>query len=189
MPHRLFFVVRHQRVLERIYPIEQDETTIGRSPESLLCLMDPYVSRRHAVIVHTSGGYLIRDLGSRNGTQLNDQPLGDAILSNTDHVQIGPYCLKAFDDAAAAQVDAETLELSTIHGYREIVPEGIRESLTPRQQRVFDQFLKGYSEKEVAMALGLSVNTVHTHARSIYAMFAVSSRSELLARCVPLMRR
>lgn len=185
----LYFVIRHQRTLERIFTVEKDETTIGRSPRSILYLLDPYVSRQHAVVIRTTGGFLIRDLGSRNGTRLNSKPLTEAILTNGDHVDIGPYSLRAFHDLTAAQLDAETAQVSTVLDFRSIVPDEIRESLTPRQRSVYDHFVQGFSEKEIASALELSVNTVHTHARAIYAMFAVSSRSELLARCLPPQRR
>ncbi|MEI8379954.1 MAG: FHA domain-containing protein [Planctomycetota bacterium] len=184
----LYLVIRHQRALEQIYLIEKDETMIGRSPNSVFCLMDPHVSRQHLKIIRTAVGFLARDLGSRNGTRLNGKPLTEAILCTADHLELGPFSLKAFHDFAEAKADSETEEVSTVLDYRSIVADEIRESLTPRQQRVYDHFLLGQSEKEIALALDLSVNTIHTHARAIYSIFAVSSRSELLARCVPQRR-
>ncbi len=184
----LYLVIRHQRALEQIYLIENDETTIGRSPASVLCLMDPHVSRKHLTIIRTAGGFLARDLNSRNGTRLNGKPLTEAILSSSDLIELGPFSLKAFHDLAEAKADSETEEVSTVNDYRSMLADEIRQSLTPRQQLVYDHFLLGHSEKEIAQALDLSVNTVHTHARAIYSIFAVSSRSELLARCVPQRR-
>ncbi len=181
---QLYLVIRHQRALEQIYRIENDETTIGRSPNSVLCLMDPHVSRQHLKIIRTPGGYLARDLGSRNGTRLNGKSLTEAILCSADCLELGPFSLKAYHDFSEAKVDSETQDVTTVLDYRAMIADEIRESLTPRQQRVYDYFLLGHSEKEIAQALDLSVNTIHTHARAIYSIFAVSSRSELLARCV-----
>jgi DNA-binding CsgD family transcriptional regulator len=44
--------------------------------------------------------------------------------------------------------------------------------------------LTGKSEKEVAKALGISVNTVHVHVRGLYKRLEVTTRAELLARCL-----
>lgn len=46
---------------------------IGRSSDCQLILEDDYVSTRHARISRTSGGYQVEDLGSTNGTFLNNQ--------------------------------------------------------------------------------------------------------------------
>ncbi len=49
--------------------------TIGRTPENTVCLgFSPTVSRQHAIIrCHNGYEYQIMDLGSRNGTYVNDQ--------------------------------------------------------------------------------------------------------------------
>ncbi|MFW6164479.1 MAG: FHA domain-containing protein, partial [Planctomycetota bacterium] len=41
---------------------------IGKLPTNDLCLNKQNISRAHCQIVHVNGGYLVRDLGSRNGT-------------------------------------------------------------------------------------------------------------------------
>lgn len=46
--------------------------TIGRSADCQLILDDDYVSTHHARIVRTSAGYVVEDLGSTNGSYLND---------------------------------------------------------------------------------------------------------------------
>ena len=47
-------------------------TTIGRAPGNSVVVDDPRVSRHHVVIrVHEDGSYVVSDLGSANGTQLN----------------------------------------------------------------------------------------------------------------------
>jgi DNA-binding NarL/FixJ family response regulator len=44
--------------------------------------------------------------------------------------------------------------------------------------------LRGASEKQVAFDLNLSQHTVHSYAKSIYSAYRVSSRAELLVRCL-----
>ena len=46
---------------------------IGRSPDCQLLLEDDYVSTKHARIVVTATGYQVEDLGSTNGTFVNNQ--------------------------------------------------------------------------------------------------------------------
>ena len=49
---------------------------IGRSPECSLVLTDDFASGRHARLSQTANGWVVEDLGSTNGTQLNGTPLG-----------------------------------------------------------------------------------------------------------------
>jgi DNA-binding CsgD family transcriptional regulator len=61
--------------------------------------------------------------------------------------------------------------------------------LSPRQRQTLIALLEGDSEKEVALRLGLSVNTVHEYVTSLYRHFGVSSRAELLAHFLRRSRR
>jgi hypothetical protein len=66
-------------------------TLIGRSPDCHVFLDDVTVSRRHAEIVHENDAYVIRDLGSLNGTFVNRHRIESAVLEADDEVQIGKY--------------------------------------------------------------------------------------------------
>ena len=52
-----------------------DQIKIGRSADCQLILDDDYVSTRHARIYRSGDGYLVEDLGSTNGTYLNNERL------------------------------------------------------------------------------------------------------------------
>jgi DNA-binding NarL/FixJ family response regulator len=54
--------------------------------------------------------------------------------------------------------------------------------LTERQRQVLAPLLRGEGERRVAHLLNISVPTVHTHVRRIYAHFGVHSRAELIYR-------
>ena len=76
------------------FPIDTDETTVGRSPDCDIFLDDVTVSRRHAVLVEEDGAFTIEDLGSLNGTFVNRRRIEDVQrLSDGDEVQIGKYRL------------------------------------------------------------------------------------------------
>ena len=57
---------QHVRLLNQTLAV-----TIGTLGDSDLALTDPTVSRNHAVVEEKADGYLLRDLGSTNGTYLD----------------------------------------------------------------------------------------------------------------------
>ena len=73
--------------------LDAEVTTAGRHPESDIFLDDVTVSRRHAEFVRDNDTFLIRDVGSLNGTYLNRERIESAPLSGGDEVQIGKYRL------------------------------------------------------------------------------------------------
>ena len=65
---------------------------IGRSPSCNLTLEDPLVSRQHIKIFIADRDATIEDLGSRNGTLVNNEPLFDASpLKHKDRVRVGSH--------------------------------------------------------------------------------------------------
>lgn len=56
------------------------EVTVGRAPDNTVVLDDPLVSRHHARLVPSEGGYRLQDLQSLNGIQLNGRPAGPGEL-------------------------------------------------------------------------------------------------------------
>jgi pSer/pThr/pTyr-binding forkhead associated (FHA) protein len=76
--------------------LDADVTTAGRHPDSDIFLDDVTVSRRHAEFARTGRGFLVRDVGSLNGSYLNRNRIEEAPLSNGDEVQIGKYRLIFF---------------------------------------------------------------------------------------------
>ena len=80
--------------------------SIGRSPENHLQLNDLQISRKHAVILQTPAGTLVRDLGSGNGTFIGDRRVLEYRLSDGDMITIGPFQLKYLNENAPATVPA-----------------------------------------------------------------------------------
>ena len=68
----------------------QEETLIGRKASNDIRPADPAVSRYHALIRRIDGQYVLNDLGSSNGTFLNDRALyAPHILQPGDRVRLG----------------------------------------------------------------------------------------------------
>jgi DNA-binding response OmpR family regulator len=71
------------------WALDQDEFLIGRDPDCDLTIPERQVSRHHARIRRASSGYLIEDLGSRNGTHVNGVPVEMPVpLQDGDVIQI-----------------------------------------------------------------------------------------------------
>ncbi|MFT7465455.1 MAG: ABC-type multidrug transport system ATPase subunit, partial [Pseudohongiellaceae bacterium] len=69
-------------------------TVVGRGPKSGLLLPHPAISRSHAEIKERGDGYVLRDLGSQNGSYVNGTRLrGQHTLVVGDRIDIGPYTL------------------------------------------------------------------------------------------------
>jgi len=92
---------------ERLSWASDTRLCIGRTNTCEAVIDEPSVSRRHAEILHTSQGWVIRDLGSTNGTLLNGVRLGrvDQRLQRNDLIRPGDISLvvaELIDDAEPA---------------------------------------------------------------------------------------
>jgi hypothetical protein len=73
----------------------QDHATLGRAPDNHVVLSDAYVSSYHARLDRRNGEWWLTDLGSRNGTRLNEVPITKpAPLASGDVIGIGQVELK-----------------------------------------------------------------------------------------------
>ena len=66
--------------LGKMFPLGTTTVIIGRKaidPSADIVLNDGFISRRHAEIVYKDGSYMIRDLGSTNGTTLDGKMVND----------------------------------------------------------------------------------------------------------------
>ena len=84
------------------FVLDVELVTAGRHPESDIFLDDVTVSRRHAQFVRAGSGYLVKDVGSLNGTYVNRQRIDEAVLAGGDEVQIGKYRLAYLSGPAGA---------------------------------------------------------------------------------------
>lgn len=73
----------------RAHPITSPSVVIGRSRECDLRVADGNASRRHAEVVQEGDAYVVVDLGSTNGTELNGRRITREELTDGDRITIG----------------------------------------------------------------------------------------------------
>lgn len=78
----------------RTFRLGAGPVTLGRLPECDIVMSDPGASRQHARIRHVDGEYVLTDLGSTNGTLVNDDPVRERILQDGDRITIGETLLE-----------------------------------------------------------------------------------------------
>ncbi len=68
-------------------------STVGRDATNQVRLHDTEISRRHAEFRQVEGGFQLVDIGSANGTFVNNQPIKSVALQSGDHIRIGQSIL------------------------------------------------------------------------------------------------
>jgi pSer/pThr/pTyr-binding forkhead associated (FHA) protein len=89
------------KTLREVILHKDSVTTIGREHSNDICLENLAVSRFHAKIYRQDWTFYIEDLGSTNGTALNDKMVKwKAGLRKNDKITIAKYTLVFIDDRA-----------------------------------------------------------------------------------------
>jgi pSer/pThr/pTyr-binding forkhead associated (FHA) protein len=89
---RLFLTLNNQ-VLSHHFILSGKEVTIGRGPDNRIIIDHPAVSLKHAMIVHDEQGLHLSDLGSSNGTMVNNERVMSCQLAHQDWVVVGKYLI------------------------------------------------------------------------------------------------
>lgn len=78
-------------IVGKVIDLESGRSSIGRSEESVICIPLPELSRHHAELEQRDVGFILRDLGSRNGTFVNGQrlPKHGQALQVGDTIRLG----------------------------------------------------------------------------------------------------
>jgi len=89
------FISQQPQTFGREYPLgDKQAVTLGRAPDNDIVLDSASVSRHHARVEETESGYVLQDLGSKNGTWINDQPVVvPTALHDGDTVRLGDVAL------------------------------------------------------------------------------------------------
>jgi diguanylate cyclase (GGDEF)-like protein len=133
----------------RRYQLADRALLIGRADDRDVKIDDPSVSRRHARIAPAEGGgHAVEDLGSTNGTHVNDEPIKEPRrLADGDYLRVGN---RLYRYLAGGNVEAEYHE--------EIYRLAVRDGLTGlSNRRALNEFLDREVARSTRHARPLSV--------------------------------
>jgi DNA-binding NarL/FixJ family response regulator len=168
----------------RLVELKDDRSTFGRAATNhVVVLLDPSVSRLHAVVERYATGFCLRDLGSANGTFLNgERVMGEVRLRTGDEIRLGNSRLTFY---AMGDDDLETTA----------VTEG-PPALTRREHQLLvalcrpvfsgGPFNQPASIRQLAAELFVTEAAVKFHLANLYGKFGLTERADGLPRRVTL---
>jgi pSer/pThr/pTyr-binding forkhead associated (FHA) protein len=150
----------------------RDLVVVGRHPHCDLWVDNPGVSRQQLRISRLPGGeFQVEDLGSANGTFLNDKPVRTATVRNGDVLQFSKYTLRVgIEGAAPAVVRPSSRNRSD--------GDGATVMLSPTELRELLQDVRGEAAPVMRSAPAASASTV----RSAVAATAAPKTASATAR-------
>lgn len=99
-------VLRFKDAIVQEYPLENEETTIGRKPNNTIEIDNLAVSGLHARVLQIGNKAILEDMGSTNGTLVDNKPIRKHVLKHGDVITIGKHTL-AFVDMNAINTPHE----------------------------------------------------------------------------------
>jgi pSer/pThr/pTyr-binding forkhead associated (FHA) protein len=167
----------HGPVAGRRVELSSEELTTGRSDQNDLVLDDKLVSRLHAIFMRRGDVILLEDLGSHNGTYVNDERLhtirqlhhGDTIVVGTSRI--------LFEDPSV--ITEETTQVADPGAFA-------AQTFTQRQLQVLRLLARGLNNKQIGERLFVSERTVKAYLSSIFEKLEVANRAGAVAAALRL---
>jgi pSer/pThr/pTyr-binding forkhead associated (FHA) protein len=101
------FVFRGRRK-EASHDLDKKRIVIGRAEDADVCLDNPLVSRRHALVSFENGGWRVEDLATSNGLWVNGKRVMTSDLQIGDTIEIGSHVL-VFESPTAYLAGIDTI--------------------------------------------------------------------------------
>ena len=98
----------------RRFELDKDNVVLGRGSDCDIQIDRDSVSRKHARIFRAGSQWMVEDLGSTNGSYVNDAPVKRAQLRDSDFVKIGAAIFKFFFGAGIESSYHEEIYKMTI---------------------------------------------------------------------------
>jgi len=132
----------------REYPLKHGDNSIGRGVDNDVILADIAVSRKHTLICFEGNDFVLRDLGSGNGTLVNGKRVDAHPLRDGDQLELGntlmrfvhplaaaPMAPAAIANMATVVTQQKQVELDPVRSTADIKPGGAPAVMTRRERR------------------------------------------------------
>jgi pSer/pThr/pTyr-binding forkhead associated (FHA) protein len=167
----------HGPVGGRRVEIDSEELTVGRASQNDLQLDDPLVSRLHAIFMRRGDVVLLEDLGSHNGTYVNNERLHQVRqLHHGDQVVLGSS-RAMYEDPSLITEENTVVSEPTAYA---------AQTFTQRQLQVLRLLARGLANKQIAERLFVSERTVKAYLSSIFEKLQVQNRSGAITAALRL---
>ncbi len=114
-------VVIHGLELGKKYNLNRSQFIIGRSSKADIQIDQEAVSRNHCKIINTGSAILLRDLGSTNGTYINDEQIDEYVLRDGDFIKVGRCIFKFLSGSnIESAYHEEIYKLTTMDGLTQV---------------------------------------------------------------------
>ncbi len=154
--------------------IKKEQFLIGRSQKCHLCVGSTAVSRKHCVINRHSASVTIKDLGSRNGTLVNDQRITEEFeISSGDEIVVGPLRFQI-----TISTGISNRKRSKVKSVAEAVERTASTSDSRVQEDDITQWLIDPESSSSAVTETQTIQTDDTHAAGLQQELAKSDTTE-----------
>lgn len=191
-------VINDETGKTQIFELSAPTISIGRAEVNDLVLNHPSISRYHARISVLPGGtVLLNDLGSLNGTYVNNQKVQEATLEAGDCINAGVYELR-YEVGPATRLRIETGETVPGHVAELIDPENLTDSLRPApsaapiedvaiEDRVRDLEKENHLLK-LLLGVGKTLSAAHTSEETLERVMQLIFQMENVERGFVMLR-
>jgi pSer/pThr/pTyr-binding forkhead associated (FHA) protein len=113
-------VVLSEGLTGRTHELKAERTTIGRLEDNSFQVPDSSVSSHHCEIILRGSDVLVRDLGSTNGSFLNNERITEATLKPSQVLRLGQVEIRLEGDTPPSQ------QQKRVFDHTQVVPQGIK---------------------------------------------------------------
>jgi adenylate cyclase len=136
--------------------------TIGRHPDNSVQILDRIVSKEHAHVIQQSDGtFMLKDLGSLNGTYVGNTRVHEQILKHGDEITMGSTRL-LYSERPATEESLQRVTIAPSHGFNEShirhkVEADKAERFLPAKDLPVDSLKRDYEKLRIAHELGQAI--------------------------------
>lgn len=174
------------RLGDQEYALPEGHYFIGRGPAADIRIDDELVSRRHAILHVGNDRVDVEDLNSHNGLYVDGRRVrGTLELRAGDKITIGIHELELVRTESQPPEGGATRTIpapppAPVPKSTATTRDASLDLLSPREKEVLGHIAEGYSQREVAELLGVSIKTVETYKARIAEKLGLRTRTELV---------